>query len=342
MDDTSTASTRPAARTGARRGAPSRLQRVESFVGVLANEAAQAVRRAGLKPGLERSFGCEPELTGRVVAQEPEPGAELARNGLVTLYVAAPAAAAEPAAERAALERPEQEQLTRALAHAELASDPATAPRRRKSGRLDSRPVFDVSPAPRMPGEIAGDPELASADGDAYPERAHLQEPADVSEQDVIAADMIFARGRRRVSWQTASVPIAWLGGRLRRSPRLLRAAVLLVGLWLLVAGAAALFAHGSRRVAPPRSPAARTSTERVVARPPRAAALQQAAPYQHTPRAQRRRARASRTRRREARTPVRRMPRARPPSEPSPAARPPAPSPSIPAPHHEGGLFSP
>lgn len=65
---------------------------VGEYVGLLAAEAAQAVRRAGLRPGLERSFGCSPELFGRVVAQDPAAGSRLARNGLVTLYVAAPGA----------------------------------------------------------------------------------------------------------------------------------------------------------------------------------------------------------------------------------------------------------
>jgi len=63
------------------------------------------VRRAGLCPGLDRSFGCEAELIGLVVAQEPAAGSDLARNGMVTLYVAAPGAGPmdeEPAATEAA------------------------------------------------------------------------------------------------------------------------------------------------------------------------------------------------------------------------------------------------
>ena len=54
---------------------------VGEYVGQLAADAAQAVRRAGLKPGLDRSFGCEPELLGLVVAQDPVAGSDLARNG---------------------------------------------------------------------------------------------------------------------------------------------------------------------------------------------------------------------------------------------------------------------
>jgi hypothetical protein len=74
----------------ARRGGPSGRQAVGDYVGQPAGDAAQAVRRAGLRPGLDRSFGCAEELIGLVVAQEPTAGSDLARNGMVTLYVAAP------------------------------------------------------------------------------------------------------------------------------------------------------------------------------------------------------------------------------------------------------------
>lgn len=74
------------------RGGPSGHQVVGEYVGQPAGDAAQAVRRAGLCPGLDRSFGCEDDLIGLVVAQEPAAGSDLARNGMVTLYVAAPGA----------------------------------------------------------------------------------------------------------------------------------------------------------------------------------------------------------------------------------------------------------
>src|SRR5271166_28233 len=74
----------------ARRGGPSGRLVVGEYVGQAAGDAAQAVRRAGLRPGLDRSFGCEAELIGLIVAQEPVAGGDLARNGMVTLYVAAP------------------------------------------------------------------------------------------------------------------------------------------------------------------------------------------------------------------------------------------------------------
>jgi hypothetical protein len=79
----------------ARRGSQLGRLVVGDYVGQPAGEAAQAVRRAGLRPGLDRSFGLEAELLGTVVAQEPLAGDDLARNGMVTLYVAAPGMARE-------------------------------------------------------------------------------------------------------------------------------------------------------------------------------------------------------------------------------------------------------
>jgi hypothetical protein len=81
-------------------GPPLRGILASDYIGEMAADAAQAIRRAGLRPGLERSLGCEPELLGLVVAQEPAAGTELARNAMVTLYVAArgPAPAPEPSA----------------------------------------------------------------------------------------------------------------------------------------------------------------------------------------------------------------------------------------------------
>ena len=77
-------------RHDAARARPVGRVRVGNYVGQPAGEAARSLRRAGLKPGLDRSFGCEPGLMGLVVAQEPAAEQELARAGIVTLYVAAP------------------------------------------------------------------------------------------------------------------------------------------------------------------------------------------------------------------------------------------------------------
>src|SRR5271166_2053035 len=120
-----------------RRGGPSGRQAVGDYVGQPAGDAAQAVRRAGLRPGLDRSFGCAEELMGLVVAQEPEAGSSLARNGMVTLYVAA--RGSEPVGDETDAAQvegggPETAALAQAEAeHAEAASAPARV-RRRKRG----------------------------------------------------------------------------------------------------------------------------------------------------------------------------------------------------------------
>lgn len=246
MQDIAATSTQIAERAAKpRRGGPSRLQTVGDYAGQLAGEAAQAVRRAGLKPGLERSFGFAPELRGQIVAQEPEVGDELARNGLVTLYVAAPGSAPpgdQVVAGPAASEQSDVEVSTRRLAHAEPSSDRAdAAPRRRKSRRAPGAggPAFDAPPPPSLPTveETAEALSLAADHGEVERDRA--------TEEHVIEADELFA-GR-------ASVP-AWrrvyprrrrgfrprLGGR----PRLMMAALALLAVWLIVAVAAALIGH--------------------------------------------------------------------------------------------------
>ena len=76
---------------------------VGDHVGQPAATAAQAVRRAGLRPGLDRSFGHPTEETGRIVAQEPAAGSEITRNAMVTLYVAAPGPESAPAGEEPTL-----------------------------------------------------------------------------------------------------------------------------------------------------------------------------------------------------------------------------------------------
>ncbi len=136
----------------ARRGGPSGRQAVGDYVGQPAGDAAQAVRRAGLRPGLDRSFGCAEELTGLVVAQEPTAGSSLARNGMVTLYVAAPGS--EPIddeTDAAQVESGGPESAAGASVEAEQAaasSAPARV-RRRKRGRAGrAAPVFGASPAP--------------------------------------------------------------------------------------------------------------------------------------------------------------------------------------------------
>ena len=140
-----------------RRGGHSLRQIVGEYVGQPAGDAAQAVRRTGLRPGLDRSFGCEAELIGLVVEQDPTAGSELARNGMVTLYVAAPgdsptsdeADPAETATERSS---PAPIAPVETEVEVEAQSTPARQRRRRKPGLAERGPqVFDSPPAPVLP-----------------------------------------------------------------------------------------------------------------------------------------------------------------------------------------------
>lgn len=125
--------------------------------GQRAGDAAQAVRCAGLKPGLDRQFECASELFGSVVAQEPTAGSEVARNGLVMLYVAAPGTG-EETADRAEEPAP--------LTHGQEPSASrvsATTPRRRKS-RSPARDPEHFQPAPPPGPRASGEGEPAVVD----------------------------------------------------------------------------------------------------------------------------------------------------------------------------------
>jgi hypothetical protein len=203
---------------------------VGDYTGQAAGDAAQAVRRAGLRPGLDRSFGYDPDLIGRVVSQEPLAGSELARNAMVTLYVAAPGPAA--ADERAA-EHParlfEPAVLTVGAEPAFSAEDSARqaepTPRRRRKRRPADRPSrgFDTppaavrvetAPAPIVsrvrtdidPAEESPSDELAATeapDGSEPPHEATDHDGYDdpSHEEFVAHADDLFA-GRTTASWR--------------------------------------------------------------------------------------------------------------------------------------------
>lgn len=156
----------------ARRGGGSGPQVVGDYVGQPAGEAAQAVRRAGLRPGLDRSFGCPAELTGLVVAQDPAAGSGLARNGMVTLYVAAPGGGpidGDAEFTSAASSAAEGELRASAPADDSPGTTPVPArPRRRKQGLAQCPPAAaEPSPAPAIPRESASEP--VSAQGAVEP-----------------------------------------------------------------------------------------------------------------------------------------------------------------------------
>lgn len=236
-------------------------QIVGSYVGELAAEAAQAVRRSGLKPGLERTFGCAAELLGQVVAQEPASGSELARNGLVTLYVAAPG-------NHESADLPERERVNESstLAH-ELAAPAserdASGPRPRKPGRSARRAqAVDAPPAPRPRrskerGELVKEPAPdASVPLGQRDEAPASSEPAPdleqlVADELVIHAEDLFAGSAAR--WRRGYPRRARgaLRARAGAHPWLLRLAGGLLALWLILAVASALGGHGMRQRKP-------------------------------------------------------------------------------------------
>jgi hypothetical protein len=136
----------------ARRGGPSGQQAVGDYVGQPAGDAAQAVRRAGLRPGLDRSFGCPAELIGLVVAQDPAAGSDMARNGMVTLYVAAPGGElvdgdAAPATAGAAAAEPIEPESGEVEPNGSP-TVPMRARRRKQGMARRAAATFDPSPPP--------------------------------------------------------------------------------------------------------------------------------------------------------------------------------------------------
>ncbi len=265
----------------ARRGSPSGRLVVGEYVGQAAGDAAQAVRRAGLRPGLDRSFGCEAELTGLVVAQEPAAGGDLARNGMVTLYVAAPGSAPmdedttapdPPAPAPAAPSRSD-------VAQAEAPSAPARARQPRKPGLAGrAAQVFDPPPAPVLPDRgPADDPpaapvaqvpptetwsspdETRAPDGEELDEGVLDERDEDESSHDefVVHLDDVLAgrvggpRAWRRVYPRRRTAGA--LGGdrsvraRLAEHPRLVKAVGAALAVWVVVGLAAALGGHHAR-----------------------------------------------------------------------------------------------
>ena len=211
----------------ARRSGPSGRQAVGDYVGQPAGDAAQAVRRAGLRPGLDRSFGCAEELIGLVVAQEPTASSSMARNGMVTLYVAAPGS--EPIDEGTDAARVESgglEPVALASVEAEQA-DAASAPaplRRRKRGRARrAAPVVDAPPAPapadrawasEVPTVVLAQPaveppsewqpEPGGPDGEPLDDEAaeELGEKAAADEEFVVHVEDVLAGRSGPVTWR--------------------------------------------------------------------------------------------------------------------------------------------
>ena len=358
-----------------RRGGPSGRQVVGEYVGQPAGDAAQAVRRAGLCPGLDRSFGCEAELIGLVVAQEPAAGSDLARNGMVTLYVAAPGAGPmdeEPAVTEAVDEAPEPATVTAVLAESEPpdAADRPRRTRRRKPGLArQARRVVDPPPAPiPLEGEPAEEvplaPEPGSADGEELDEgRLEEQSDAELSHDDFVVHldDVLGGRTDRTPAWRrvyprrrtfAALTSVGGIRVWLGEHSLLAKAVGAALAVWILVGLASALDSqHAGTPTASLASPSHRpTRTRTTQARPPvsapsaasarptaRPTQLRRAARHSEAPHLDRQRAPVIEAAAHPERMAVQ-APAAAPPAPPAPASAPAAP----PAQQTQGGLFSP
>lgn len=305
---------------------------VEDYVGSAAGDAARAVRRAGLRPGLDREPGHPPERIGLVVAQQPRPGETQQRGGILTLYVGAP----EPHSLRGRTQEPEVES---AQAPERRAATPRTppAPRRARKPRLASQPP----PAEQVRACPPEQPPVEQPPAQEPRVRSPLaQDPAPLEQ---LAAEMgeIFTSPERRGGYPREPLALraarAW---RWARAHRLTALAVVLIPGWLGLA--LVEHHHGTPqarssprramrdRAAAPTPPAARIAARK---RAPRRGTQRTARPPQHrrehAPALQHTRAPVASS---EAASPV--PPSPAPPSEPT--QDPPQP------PRASGGPFSP
>jgi hypothetical protein len=233
---------------------------VGDYVGQSAGHAARAVRRAGLRPGLDRSFGSDPELIGTIVAQDPPAGSELVRNAKVTLYVAAPG----PPNTQETIELAVDDQRDGDLGRVDTAprgSTPMRAGTRRArkprpAAGPGARELSTASLAPAHP---------ASRGGDLAADRTH-QSPLDTFEQATFVAPTpahaelggqlanMFGDAAGELSpWRRAYPrkpmhavlrrPLRWA----RSHPVLVTVAAAMIGLWIAVAMAGSPAADGVR-----------------------------------------------------------------------------------------------
>lgn len=231
---------------------------VGDYVGQLAAEATQAVRRAGLRPGLDRCQGYEPAQIGHVIAQDPDAGSEVPRNSIITLHVAAPApsAAHEPAETgHAGHDAPAPEVDTPSTSMSELSTF-HSQPRGEQAAypRLeDSRDEQQASSShPATSG--AGVEDQPTAIFDLRGDTSEQQRDQPVDEQLLAHADELFAAhaGEHPV-WPGDYRSLAGLraAGQLRRArgwfsrrSRPAKVASVLVGVWVAIWLLAILVEH--------------------------------------------------------------------------------------------------
>jgi hypothetical protein len=234
-------------------------QVVRDYVGQPAGNAAKAVRSAGLRPALERSFGREEALVGRVVAQDPMAGTSLGRNSMVTLHVAAPTSSSLHVDD---MEHGEAVPSLPVSSHDDGARVPITA-RRRKPGARQAQTV-DVPPRPaRPPGsgsQVATQIVAAATPPWESPTeretRGHAEDsgsanrvPGRGEDEFTVSAEDLFANQRgRKNRRRTVSTVVLRRRGASRRwlgEHRLLTVvAGISIAAWLLVAVASVVGSH--------------------------------------------------------------------------------------------------
>jgi hypothetical protein len=248
---------------------------VGDYVGESAAHAAQCVRRAGLRPALERSLGFDPALIGTIVAQEPHAGDEQVRNGMVTLFVAAPGRA--PGGEASQSSARHVDRASTSIHRPDGAPSGSSAvacgsgvrrPRKRRLGACAEPRGFDIPPAPVVSAREPHDPaepvpkdEAPGAERNApwtggeqaplgpseSPDLQKTREQERLAEhlQDVFAGRVSDSRAPRRLYPRrpittVVQRPLAWV--RAHRALVLVAAAMVLV--WIAVAVTSATAGH--------------------------------------------------------------------------------------------------
>jgi hypothetical protein len=260
--------------TPARRASRTRTATVaiSDYVGRPAATAADELRRAGLRPGIERVDAVSPGELGMVVGHDPAATASVARNSVVTLYVAA--ALAEPpqtaetdplceTAEVAATVRPRRRRRPRT--HIDEATEEADP----SPSRFEAAPPADGPVTPRRAERPIGPDGAAAASDVDVPDRWRVHQDAGES-----AGPDWWAADSESMLAPLPGVPRRWPPtGAWRRVPRRVRLAIAALAVLVVVLLATALSAPGPR-------PRPTASVNRAVAlRPPRVAPARRKSP---------------------------------------------------------------
>ena len=172
-----TASNAPAA-------GPRRTVMVGDYMGAPAAEAARAVRRLGLRAGLDRQFSTDRDTIGFVVAHEPRAGREVQRGSMVTLYVSAPTPAVREEEEQTLVEPSDERETVSSPPLRDDASSPETQRRPRRKRR--ARPVSTLERPQRQAAVAAAMP---PADHSTAQEQSQSQSAPQASRAEDLPAE---------------------------------------------------------------------------------------------------------------------------------------------------------